>query len=105
MTILDCQKRYHDPHVIRHPIDGGYLGQCNGLPKWPYARPKPPRLSEGSARSEYERVHDVYYVSKSLELLWVIGSVNFITCRPTHAEAIQYAQNLVNERRSCVEGS
>ena len=102
MTILVCQERHHEPHaVLVYP----YWVKCDGLPQWPYARPKPPRGINGSAHTKYMESNPGIAVYKNYGEgswgVWVECGRPFFPVgphHPTHAEAIQYAQKLVNER-------
>ena len=103
MTILNCQKRHHEPHTAPG------RRYCTGLPQWPHTRPKPPRGINGSAHTKYmESNHGIAVYKNYGEGSWGV----WVECgrpffpvgphHPTHAEAITYAQNLVNERRQSV---
>lgn len=106
MTILSCQKRHHKPHyVLPVGVWAGRFDYCDGLPRWPYARPKPPRI-ESMQYTKYREKHQTIAV-------WRLGKPRYLVelpesdvpygdddrAFPTHAEAIAYAQNLVNERK------
>lgn len=106
MTILKCQKRHHEPHYVTVPDVGfGVWGdrRCNGRAVWPYARPKPPRI-RSHASIGYQIEHPSVLVVYRFGGRWYIDATDGSQVidyapSPTHAEAIRYAQNLVNERR------
>ena len=102
MTILACQKRHHEPHWpwdTSHPL-GGYT-YCDGLPRWPYARPKPPRVS-GDEYEDYQRENgtiEIRYPGRLFTIRWHDGKTWRWNAKRTHAEAITYAQKLAQERK------
>lgn len=100
MTILSCQKRHHEPHWVHDYLRPGMTAEwCDGLPQWPYARPKPPRISDPYHHGAYCREYGVIAALKG-ETTWMVWAANDMFAPfPTHAEAIMCAQNLVNERR------
>ena len=110
MTILVCQKRHHEPHYV---YTAGCPIVCTGLPQWPYARPKPwadvvdlvddkdyMQAEETIAIVAIDGRWHVYWYTPPECGNWTAGCCRFLESRtfPTHAEAIEYAQALVNER-------
>ena len=114
MTILSCQKRHHEPHITEKPRPSPYgwrysVHWCDGRAVWPYARPKPPRKCRiNSAEfAEYQKENgtvSAHITGRPWEdapwAVYVYESPHGWDdpLFPTHAEAITYAQNLVNER-------
>lgn len=104
MTILSCQKRHHEPHVIEW---FGVFGEeitrrdCDGRARWPYDRPKPPRIHDHDRSIPYALEHDVIVIFKDVyRPLWTayMPGDNGYSQFFTHTEAINYAQKLAQER-------
>ena len=102
MTILVCQKRHHEPH----PIPGSYSPEyghimCLGRAVWPYARPKPPRISSDEYE-DYQRENgtiEIRYPGRLFTIRWHDGKTWRWNAKRTHAEAITCAQKLAQERK------
>lgn len=103
--ILVCQKRHHKPHTAKviDPVAGAWNTYCDGLPRWLYQRPKPPRgigtvphiktQRENNTITVYqERFDRDWYVIFPTDKTWQLRDF------PTHAAAITYAQKLAQER-------
>ena len=117
MTILVCQKRHHEPHYVTVPDVGfGVWGdrRCNGRAVWPHTRPKPwadvvdlpddkdyMQAEETIAIVAIDGRWHVYWYTPPECGNWTAGCCRFLESGsfPTHAEAIQYAQKLAQERK------
>lgn len=104
MTILSCQKRHHEPHQVPELYQrqdgrpGFFVRTCDGRAQWPYARPKPPPISDPYHHGAYCRQHSVIAVFKGGSV-WQAWAGTTITYFDTHTEAITYAQKLAQERK------
>lgn len=110
MTILVCQKRHHEPHVTPiYVIDGRGIStrdeHCDGLPRWPHTRPKPPPVQDWDAYCPYMTDHGtttVVNVGAKWLVEWVVPGPRYRSVpfpKDQWPEAINYAQKLAQERK------